>query len=112
MCVSRVFSLGAFLGWPQKENMRSELEELTINVKVHYNWAGNYGLLAMVIGTARYQTDTTLVYIPPTQPQNRHAGITDMSKQEQHEEFKAKNNLLKRDWGVVTGWKKEVGVNI
>ena len=98
--------------WQQKENMLSKLEELAINVKVHYNWAGDYGLLAMVIGTARYQTNTTLAYIPPTQPPNRHASINDWSTSAQRDKFNAKNNLLKRDWVVVIGFKKAVGENI
>ena len=98
--------------WQQKENMLSKLEELAINVKVHYGCARDYGLLAMVIGTARYQTDTTLVYIAPTQPPNRHASINDRSTSAQRDEYNAENNLLKRDWAVVTGFKKAVGENI
>ena len=94
--------------WQQKENILSELEELVISVKVHYGWAGDYGLLAMVIGTARYQTDTTLVYIPLTQLPNRHVSINDRSTSAQRDKFNAENNLLKRDWAVVIGFKKAV----
>ena len=82
--------------WQQKENMLSKLKELAINLKVHYDWAGDYGLLAIIIGTAMYQTDMTLVYIPPTQPPNRHASINDRSTSAQRDEFNAENNLLKR----------------
>ena len=98
--------------WQQKENMLSELEELAINVKVHYDWAGDYGLLAIVICTTRYQTGTTLVHIPPTQLPNRHASINDRSTSAQRDKFNAKNNLIKRDWAVVIGFKKAVGENI
>ena len=98
--------------WLQKENLLSKIEELTINAKVHYDWVGDYGLLAVVIGTARYQTDTTLVYILPAQPPNHHASINDRLTSAQREKFNAKNNLLKRDWAVVIGFKKAVGENI
>ena len=92
--------------------MLSELEELATSVKVHYGWVGDYGLLALVIGTARYQTNTTLVYITPTQPPNRHANINDRPTSAQRDEYNAEDNLLKRDWAVVTGFKKAGGENI
>ena len=43
----------------RKEHLLSKLEELAINVKVHFNWAGDYGLLTMVVGAVRYLHDTT-----------------------------------------------------
>ena len=98
--------------WLQKESLLSKIKKLAINAKVHYDWAGNYGLLAMVIGTVRYLNNTALVYAPPTQPPHRHAIINNRSTSAQREEFNAKNKLLKRDWAVVTGWKKAVGENI
>ena len=85
-----------------KEHLLFDLEELAINVKVYYDWVGNYGILTMVSGTVRYLNDTTLVYVLPTQPPNRHAKINDRSTSAQREEFNAKNNLLKRDRAVVT----------
>ena len=66
----------------------------------------------MIIEVVRYLNDTTLQYVPPTQPPNRHVSINNRLISAQREEFNAENNLLKRDWAVVTGWKKAVGKNI
>ena len=85
---------------------------MVINVKVHYDWAGNYGLLAMVVGAVRHLSDTTNNHVAPAQPPNCHTGIIDRPTQAQREEMKAKNNPLKQDWAVVTGWKKAIGENI
>ena len=67
-----------------------------------YNWAGDYGLLAVIEGTAQYLTTTANNYVTPTQPDDIDPeilvnGITQVRVKVLQE----RTIVAKRDWAVV-----------
>ena len=52
----------------QKEKFLVEAETLAINFTVSYPWAGKHGLLAEVLGAAKYHAKTGEVYVAPVRP--------------------------------------------
>ena len=56
--------------WRAKEKLVREARERAIKQRVSYDWAGQYGLLAEIIGAARYAADNPTLppYVPPVQP--------------------------------------------
>ena len=58
--------------WRHKEDLFQEAREVALKCNVHYVWAGDYGLLIMVIGDIKCLTQTRFNYVAPTQPPNAH----------------------------------------
>jgi hypothetical protein len=48
--------------WVDKEQLLQEMCDLAVTYDVHYDWAGEYGLLGSVANPDRYTADTTLVF--------------------------------------------------
>ena len=74
--------------WRQAENLIKEMKDAALSCDVTYDWAGEFGLLAEIVGAAKYATDNPTLnpYVAPTQPPNQHAlcpsiGICDMTRQ-------------------------------
>ena len=81
--------------------------------RVSYNWAGQYGLLAEIIGAARYALDNPAMpaYVAPAQLANapnfpNNASVAGIKAATDA------NNLKKRDWAVICGFRRGVGENI
>ena len=51
--------------WRNKEDLLPEAGEVTLNCDVHYAWAGEFGLLATILGPVRYLAETHLNYVVP-----------------------------------------------
>ena len=58
--------------WRSKEKLVKECRAHAIKQRVSYTWAGAYGLLAEIIGAARFAADNPLLppYVAPIQPIN------------------------------------------
>ena len=54
--------------WQQKEDLIQEASDIAVEMEVTYDWADDFGLLAMVIGDTRYLAETTLNYVAPIKP--------------------------------------------
>ena len=88
-----------------------EMEEATMACDVSYQWAGDFGLLALIDGPVKYLARTGLVYVEPTQPTPQHPtiniGTAAVIKQKE-----VKNDLWKRDYAVVLGFIKDCNENM
>ena len=51
------------LTWSSKEALLHEAEEVALDCDVHYAWAGEFGLLATILGLARYLAEAGLNYV-------------------------------------------------
>ena len=99
--------------WRSKEALVKEARKHALQQRVSYDWAGRYGLLAEIIGAARYAVDhpTLPAYVAPVQPANSPvlpAGPTAA----QIRQLTDDNNLLKRDWAMLQGFRRGVSANI
>ena len=94
------------LTWLQKEQLIPELEELYVDIKVYYKWAGNYDPLTMIIVATRYLSETQNKCVAPNSTTNRHKDITTRSTQAQLSELTTENDILGQNWPVVSDWKK------
>ena len=58
--------------WSDKERLIKESKVHALRNKVSYDWSGQYGLLAEIIGAARYAIENPLLpgYVAPVQPAN------------------------------------------
>ena len=65
--------------WAQVEKVRQDLCNLALEVEVSYDWAGEYGLLGVIMGAVKYHSETGLNMIDPTKPPNTHAVIATAS---------------------------------
>ena len=55
--------------WEEKETFYDEAQELALTYdNVTYDWAGEYGLLAEIIGATRMNTLTNVTYVLPVNP--------------------------------------------
>ena len=55
--------------WEQKERFYAEAQDLALTYdNVSYEWAGEYGLLAEIIGATRMNTLTNVTYVLPVKP--------------------------------------------
>ena len=55
--------------WEEKERFYDEAQELALTYdNVTYDWAGEYGLLAEIIGATRMNTLTNVTYVLPVKP--------------------------------------------
>ena len=91
--------------WMTKERMKKELAIIAMKHGVSYVWAGENGLIALIIGAARNAADypTLDPFTEPTQPPNQpdFTGLTTAQIQEARD----RNDVLKRDYAVVVGFR-------
>ena len=99
--------------WRAKEGLAKEARNHALRHRVSYDWAGQYGLLAEIIGAARYAADNPLLpaYVAPVQPANSPV-MPAAPTAAQIRQLTDDNNLLKRDWAVVCGFRRGVGANM
>ena len=65
--------------WAQVEKVRQDLYDLALELEVTYDWAGEYGLLGVIMGAPQYHSETGLNVIDPIKPPNTHAGIASIT---------------------------------
>ena len=99
--------------WRAKEKLLKEAKGPALKQRVGYDWAGQYGILAEIIGAARYALDnpTMPAYVAPAQPANTPTFLNNASAAVIKAATDA-NNLEKRDWAVICGFRRGVGKNI
>ena len=97
--------------WMQMQKMIKELCKIACKFKVSYNWSGNYGLMAMILGTVKYalRYPTLPAYVQPTQPAARPHIPNGNASNEFVRNATADHNLLLRDWAVVCGFVSGIG---
>ena len=86
-----------------------------IRFKVIYEYSGGKGLLALIIGAARLASDypSLEAYAQPDHPDNDpNAGLGTRPSAEGIRDEETANETLKRDWAVLSGFKREMGENI
>ena len=96
--------------WSDMIKISKEVSKIACKYKVSHDWSGNYGLLALVIGAAKYAAryPNLPAYVQPTQPpagptiQNGSSAVQQRNLIDAHE-------LLTRDWAVVCGFVSGIG---
>ena len=91
--------------WRTKEVMKNELTKIAIKHKVSYDWSGDKGLIALIIGAERLKEDYPDLpdFTMPERPPSA-AVVAAGTSQHATREARDKNDLLKRDYAVVRGF--------
>ena len=95
--------------------MKNLAARQAIIFKVSYEWSGGKGLLALIIGAARLASEYPALdaYVQPDQPDNDpNAGLGARPLADDIRDAKTANENLKRDWAVLSGFRRGMGRNI
>ncbi len=99
--------------WRQTQKLKDKCKERALDCQVTYDWAdGQYGLLAMIIGDARYLALTGLNYVPPVAPPLAHPNINGRTSSHNTAVLTIENEEARRNYAIVTGFHKGIGDNI
>ena len=100
--------------WRTKEKLMKEAKRPALNQRVSYDWAGQFGLLAEIIGAARYALDNPAMpaFVAPVQPANTPTYPNNNPTGAQIKAATDANNLEKRDWAVLLGFRRGSGENM
>ena len=98
----------------QAGNLIKVMKDAALSCDVTYDWAGEFGLLAEIVGAAKYATDNPTLnpYVAPTQPPNQHANINAGGTAAVIKALEAANDLALRDFAVVKGFRRGVNMNL
>ena len=97
--------------WSDKEQLLQEMCDLAVTYDLHYEWAGEYGALAMVANPARYTADTGLVFVEPEKPPSSHPDAATATAA-QAKVFNSLNDQERRSFAIVTGFRRGSSENI
>ena len=81
---------------------------MAIDCDVHYDWAGEFGLLATVIRLLRYLTEEGLDYVKPVQPPTLHLPYVLGGTVLQIPTWEADKNLKRRNLAVFRGFRRRI----
>ena len=101
--------------WTSKEILKDEAQDAAMNCPVSYDWAGTFNLLVMIMGAPRYAAENPDLppYVEPVHPpSNPTETLTGNPSATIVRNAIAANNLLRRDWSVVRGFRRGVNENI
>ena len=93
----------------QKEELKNLAARQAIRFKVSYEWSGGKVLLALIIGAARLEAHYPALeaYVQPDQPDNNpNAGLGAQPSADDIRDAKTANDTLKRDWAVLSGFRR------
>ena len=97
----------------QKNILVEEAGQLGLEINVSYTWAGDYGLLPKIHGAAKYLSNTGHNYSIPTQPPDINPDVLLPDKtQIQIKKMQSATMVAKRNYAVVTGFRRGVSKNI
>lgn len=98
--------------WRSKEALVKEARPHALRQRVSFDWAGPYGLLAEIIGAVRYHADHPLLpgYVAPVQPPNTPV-LPPNASAARIRQLTDENNLQKRDWAILQGFRRGVSHN-
>ena len=93
--------------------MAREMGKQAIKFRVSYDWSGNYGLSALVVGAVRYATDhpTLPAYTRPTEPGNNPA-LPGNASGLQIRIADGNHERRQKDWARVCGFVRGMGENV
>ena len=91
--------------WMQMMTMIRELCKIACKFKVSYNWSGNYGLMAMILGAAKYAARYPALpaYVQPTLPGQANIPPGNPSNEVVRNAIHERD-IQVRDWAVVCGF--------
>ena len=91
--------------WRAKEHMKNALTKIATKHKVHHDWSGGKGVIALIIGAERLKADYPDLpeFTMPTRPPN-NAVVASGASQHATREARDANDVLKRDWAVIRGF--------
>ena len=98
--------------WSSKEELLREAEEVALECDVHYPWAGEFGLLATVIGQARYLAEAGLNYVTPVQPVDMPPPAVAGGTAAVIRAWESTNDLDRRNFAIFKGFKTAICENI
>ena len=92
--------------WMQLQKMIKELCKIACIFKVSYEWSGNYGLMAMILGAVKYglRHPTLPAHVQPTQPAARPNIPNGNASDEFVRNARDDHNEQIRDWAAVCGF--------
>ena len=96
--------------WRQKEDLIQEAGDIALECDVSYDWAGDYGLLAVISGPTRYLAQATLAYVEPVQPVT--ARPNNVTTAVQINTWETENDLQRRTYAVFRGFKRGICENV
>ena len=93
--------------WRAKEGLIKEAKSHALRYRVSYDWSGQNGLLPEIIGAARYDAENPALpnYVAPVQPANTPVFNANPTAA-QIRQLSDANNLLKKDWAVLCGFRR------
>ena len=94
--------------WEEKENFLEEACTLAMSFIVAYDWAGDHGLLAEIVGKVKYLALTTKNYVEPKRPPIVPAGYANLTEKNARTAT-IKNTQDKIDFAVLEGFRSGFG---
>ena len=94
--------------WEEKENFLEEASTLAMCFIVAYDWAGDHGLLAEIVGKVKYLALTTKNYVEPKRPPIVPAGYANLTEKNARTAT-IKNTQDKIDFAVLEGFRSGFG---
>ena len=91
--------------WQNKEDLLAEAADVAIECEVHYAWAGDFGMLAEIVGPVRYLADTGLVYVAPVAPPEVVPDNIRGGTQVAVRTWTDNNSLERKSWAIVKGFR-------
>ena len=101
--------------WRAKEELKNLAARQDIRFKVSYEWSGGKGLLALIIGAARFAADYPALeaYVQPDHLDiDPNAGLGARPLADNICDAKTENETLKQDWAVLSGFRRGMGEKI
>ena len=97
--------------WEQKQKFLEEAEEWAMEYMVNYDWAGDHGLLAEIMGRDKYYAKTGKWYTPPVRPPVVHPDVSAGILTDKQARIATLNhNQLKLDYAVLEGFRTGFGI--
>ena len=107
--------LTRILGLPtrmQQDKLVKEISNLTLECNVTYEWAGNYGLLAEIMGNGAYLLLTGMEYTKPTEPPKYPEDLDKDSTKDECKRALAELDEEKIAYAMQKGFHRGMGANI
>ena len=98
--------LTRFPVWPTSKyryQMYKEACDVAIAVNGRYEWAGEFGLLAIVTGANKYTSLANKVYVNPTEPPAYNTLINQGTSDYQQDKKSAEHEVLRKIWATYIG---------
>ena len=97
-----------------KEELKNAVARIAVKYKLSYVWSGGTGLLALIVSVMRLAANYPHLptYIQPTQLSSAPTGLPAQPSVGKIRDANDTNDILNRDWVVVSGFIRAMGENI